>query len=911
MKKTLVIFFILVFISAGAFYYFKVYQQKKVDIWQMVPGSAILAYENNNLIEDWNRISDKLVWESLYKIPYFKTWEGSLIAADSLSGKNGLLDKLFRGKPFVISTHKTSSNTFDFLFLLDFRDNGGEAVFDKLMRSLQQDHSIVTKSRTYQGYKLHEVMDKTNQLTFTYLIYENIVAGSFTPFLVEDAVRNIADGFKDTFRSHISALQGVSKLENDEGNIYIDFEKLPDLFTTFLTKDQEEWVRHVTKFAGDTYLDIKVTDNELLLNGLSDADLAGDKNFIGTFRNQNPGRIRVTELLPNNTAMLYHVTFSDFSEWQSQLTKYWSVSNKAQFQRFMDFESKYGLKLDWIEREAANAILETPNKEQPDQLLFVGVSDKDRAFTELSDFAALLNQESGDSVYIEMYNEQPIVQAPIKQFPSLIMGGYFEGFENSYLTIYEDYLVIGNSMQVIKFFLQELENENNWGKSIRQNMFLENTLSEANISIMINTSLCWQLMMGKMNERWQGVFKTYENPLKSFDRLAVQVSNLDQRFYTSIAVGHQKMKTSIARNNRMEKDQSVYTISPLITKPFIVRNHNNNKFEVLVQDSLNILYQISDEGDVFWGDSIQAEIVSEIHQIDYYKNSKLQYLFATANKIHLLDRNGDYVENYPIKMKAGVTLQHLSVIDYDNSKKYRIMAVDDKGDIYLYDKTGKNLEGWTPRSLGGPLVDPGFHIRVKGGDCLIGLQRGGILDVMNRRGEMYPGFPIDLNAQVSSGVFADIGNDFKSTNLISVSDEGEIIIVNLEGEVVRREQLYKPSSESKFRMVPDALGRSFVITRQEYNKISLLNTKGELLMEKNIISSGDLGVQYYNFSSDNQITVVTDREQEFAYVYDKGGNQITFEPLESSHEVALIYSTRKKKYQLYKCFNNNFTVESF
>ena len=82
-------------------------------------------------------------------------------------------------------------------------------------------------------------------------------------------------------------------------------------------------------------------------------------------------------------------------------------------------------------------------------------------------------------------------------------------------------------------------------------------------------------------------------------------------------------------------------------------------------------------------------------------------------------------------------------------------------------------------------------------------------------------------------------------------------------------------------------------------------------MEKNIISSGDLLVQYYNFSSDNQIIIVIDRVQEFAYVFGKDNQQITFEPLESSQKIGLLYSSRQKEYRIYKCFNNNFTVETF
>ncbi len=877
----------------------------------MIPASAIIAFENNSLIDNWNKIVDKPVWKTMKKMPYFQAWEQGLVDADSLSGRDGSIDMLFRNRSFISSLHITASNEFDFLFCLDLNDIKGKAVFNKVIRSILKDYRIISKSRTYQGFELHELINKNSKSTFTYFIYEHAVVGSFTSFLVEDVVRNVSDGFTDTFKLRISALNGVSKLENDEGNIYIDFAKLPDFLASFLREDKATQIKNISRFSGDTFLDIKVTDNELLLNGVSTVDLQSNKSFIGTFRTQDPGRIKVTDLLPNNTALLYHIAFSDFKEWQHQLTRYWSATDNEQFQKFLDFEEKYKLNLDWIEGEAANAILETPNREEADQLIFIGINDKDLVFEELNRFAELIEQEQGDSLYMEIYNGLPIVQIPFSEFPAQIMGNYFLGFENSFITVYDDYLVLGNSMQVVKFFLNELEDENNWGKSIRQNMFLENTLSESSFSLMMNTSLVWQMIMNNFNEKWVDLLKTYEGQIKSFDLVALQVSNLDNRFYTSIAIGHQKRVAPAPKSGRLKKLQSVYALSPIISKPVIVKNHNNNKFEVLFQDSLYILYQISNEGQILWGDSIQDKIVSDIQQIDYYKNSKLQYLFATSNKIHLLDRNGDYVANYPIKLKDGVRLEHLSVIDYDNSRRYRIMAVGENGDIYLFDKEGKSLDGWAPRPLDSSLVVPGFHIRVKGGDCMVALQGNGILNVMNRRGKMYPGFPIDLRAQVTGDIFVDIGNDFNSTRLITVSDEGELIEVNLNGKVVNREQLYKPSKESKFWLVIDALGKTYVIARQEYNKISILNRKGEAVMEKNMIYSGDLFVQYYNFSTDNQIIAMTDKEQEFTYVFDKKSQPITFGPSEGSHPIGLLYSSKQKEYLLYKCFGNNFTIESF
>ncbi len=905
-----------IFISIGAIlfiglvvYVLKFYEQK-ADIWKLIPGNAVLAYENQNIIDNWNGMLGKPVWNTLQEMPYFSAWKESLEMADSLSGKDGSLDKLFRNKTIVTSVHIVSSKKFDFLFFLDLNDDGNKA-FQKIRQAILKNRLVKSGTRVYQDYTLQELKNKNDNGLFTYFIHKGVLIGSYTPFLVEDVIRNIESGYEDNFGERITSLGNISKLENDEGNIYLDFGRLPDLLSTFLLPGKSKELKDFAYFAGDTYLDLKITEHELLFNGSSIPDPSKKANFIATFENQNPGRIKITELLPNRTAVLYHFTFSDFKKWQDNLLKYWSVTDNAQFQAALSFSEEHELSYDWVGNEAAMALLETEEIGKDDQLIFVKVTDKYLAFEEMRKMAEKVSESNGDSLYVEIFNEQPIIQLPFVEFPTYIFGKMFSGFDNSFITLYDDYLIIGNKMQTVKYLVQEVEDENIWGKSVRQNIFLENTLGEANFSIMLNTELCWKSLLESLNEDWKSIFTHYERELKAYDRIAFQISNLDNRFYTSAAISHQPPNPVQPKANRLDKLQAAFAISDIVTKPYIVRNHNNNKFETMVQDANSLLYQISPEGEILWADSIRERITTDIYQIDYYKNSKLQYLFATANKIHLLDRNGDYVENYPIRLDEGVHIEHLNVIDYDNSKKYRFMAVDTEGNIYLYDKEKNLLDGWNPKKLGGRLSAPGYHVRVKGGDCMIAMQEKGVLNVMNRRGEMMSGFPIDVGSKVSSPVFCSINNDFESTRLITVTDNGEIIEVNLLGKVLKREQLVKPTKESSFRLVADALGKNFVIIRQEYNKISILDRNGEMIMGKELITSGNLIAQYYNFSSSNQIFIVTDLDQEFSYVYDSKGELITFEPLESSFPVGLLYISRDNEYFLYKCYHNSFSVSTF
>ena len=96
LKKLIIVFIVLAAAGGGVYYYLTNIHQKTVDPWQMVPSSAIMAYENRSLINNWNNVLEKDVWQTLRQMPFFEAWQENLANADSLSGKSGALDRLFR-----------------------------------------------------------------------------------------------------------------------------------------------------------------------------------------------------------------------------------------------------------------------------------------------------------------------------------------------------------------------------------------------------------------------------------------------------------------------------------------------------------------------------------------------------------------------------------------------------------------------------------------------------------------------------------------------------------------------------------------------------------------------------------------------------------------------------------------------
>ena len=257
------------------------------------------------------------------------------------------------------------------------------------------------------------------------------------------------------------------------------------------------------------------------------------------------------------------------------------------------------------------------------------------------------------------------------------------------------------------------------------------------------------------------------------------------------------------------------------------------------------------------------------------------------------------------------TIDRIAVIDYDKSKNYRIFISDNTGNLYLYDKAGNNLDGWDPRPVTGRLSSPPFHVKVRGKDCMIAVQENGIINVMNRRGEMYPGFPLDLKSKILSDVFIEVGEDFSKTRLITVTENGEIVNLNLNGLVIFRDQLIKPSREAQFRLVKEKQGKGYVIVIQELYKVTVLDKNGNRIFNDHYFSNDQFSVQYYNFGTGEEVYAITDAIQGFTYLYNSLGNLVNSEPLSSSFPVAIVYSSTLSKFRVYHGHQNKMMISSF
>ncbi len=66
--------------------------------------------------------------------------------------------------------------------------------------------------------------------------------------------------------------------------------------------------------------------------------------------------------------------------------------------------------------------------------------------------------------------------------------------------------------------------------------------------------------------------------------------------------------------------------------------------------------------------------------------------------------------------------------------------------------------------------------------------------------------------------------------------------------------------------------------------------------------------QYYNFGSNNEIFSLLDNNENKIYLYKSNYDLLTDYHLNSTLPISIIYSSRKRKFDIYKIFNNTLSL---
>jgi hypothetical protein len=187
---------------------------------------------------------------------------------------------------------------------------------------------------------------------------------------------------------------------------------------------------------------------------------------------------------------------------------------------------------------------------------------------------------------------------------------------------------------------------------------------------------------------------------------------------------------------------------------------------------------------------------------------------------------------------------------------------------------------------------------VRGKDFIFAVRKDGWAYLMNRRGEDVKGFPLNLDSRPEGDYFLETGNALSSTHFVIVSRDGFRVKFNLEGKIISKETLIKPTIDTQFGLVRELNGKGYLIRRQDAKHLSLLNESLEEIVRCDYIGTSPSRIQYYDFGSGRVYATISDLSQELFFVYNGSGNLLTRIPMEGKGlEIRLDESGKPKIYQ--------------
>lgn len=882
-KKFFIFVAVLSVIGAGYFTYEKWIKDADLSPWAFVPENSNFIYESSQLAATLNHLRDQAVYKNLMAVKKIRAIEEDISTLDSLLEIDDGFQEAFAGTPFLISTHIISNDELDALFIVKLSTIGQQSALNTIQTGLI-DQGWKKKRRKYLDYTITELY-KTDGTKFTYLMYKNYFLGSKTAFLVEDAIRTFEERDYENFASLNPELYGIAKLQKDQGNIYVNMSRLDELIRTVTDREMEG------TFAHSSFLDIAVEDNITDMTGFT---YAKNGDLLANFSNIAGAPFDLAEIVSNETAVLYHYSFSDALSWQNSMNQTLRPLDKSRRSSYIedaDFDVTYLYTL--LDQEVATG--RYGESQLPYLLLELNDSDETSRFLTESSARFLTTQD--DSLYLESYGDYQLLKIPFRELPATIIGKNAGSYAECFFTTYRNYGIFTASLPLLKQMLEDIRIENTWSKSLRKNRFLQRTNQEAVFSMYVDIPNAWPYIKHALKPSWEELLNQNEYVFKNFQNLAVQFNPVDNKFYANILL--EQSPTSNLGNLDFEIAEAIRFGAPIVTKPFIVRNHNDNLFESVVQDSSKQLFLIGADFEALWSQSLEGLIQDDVKQLDYYRNSKLQMAFITDKNLHLIDRTGAYLPGFPVRIPELATLKFFNVVDYDGSKNYRYAIADKDGKVALTDKDGKALEGWNPKDFKNDIACPVEHYRIGGTDVFIVVLTNGEIHLLSRRGRNFPGFPIKLNESVSSDYFIKEGSNFAATEVTVITESGLITTFNLKASIINRLQLIKTEAKTRFGLLKDVGEKNFLIAQATDEQLTILSQDGTRLFTKDYLNSQSPFVQYYRISSSRQYIIVGERKGEYIYIYDLNGRLITRRPIAGNNPVSMIYYEKLGELQVY------------
>lgn len=734
-----------------------------------------------------------------------------------LKARLSLLDFLPHNDPAYLSFSLSKDNTADFTFISRGKPNVSlDTVKNKMVETFTTKDQKITKYTIEDQVAFMAIKDSIHILSSSKELLENSLAS----------------------KNHLSTstdFQKAMKASSARPGIFINHQQLTPVLKKWFPKEDLDLINN---FSNWTVVDADITQAAIKLNGITTAGDTVPKS-VNLFKGVGTSENLLAGITPLDSKGFFSITFREFQKLNQNLRVY----NKDTLQKGISKEQEL------LETASEAGLIYFDNL----KIFAVRTLDQEAAKIAMSSQQEVL--EEFRDVQIYRYSDQGEFR---KLLQPLIAPKNLEAF------IYLDQFVLfSESSEALKEVITAFQNDQVMNKSEAYNYSFESLSTESSVLLVSNNSNFKNEISEAISEEYQKATK--ELNFKDFPLTALQF--IYQSNFAHVHAVLSKNKTQ-KTSNFTSQIATVNLGANLATRPFFFKNHRTNGMDIAVQDIENTLYLISPSGKIYWKKKLGSRILGEIQSVDILKNGRYQLAFATQNKLHVIDREGNVVKPFPLEFKDEIT-QPLAIFDYDNDRDYRFVVVQND-ELYMFNNKGRSVNGFSFSKASDRVTHTPKHIRIGRKDYILIQDASGKLSILSRTGKTR--VPLKEKIDFSENDWYEYKGRFVSTN-----KSGELLKISEKGNI-QKENLRLSENHQI-----DATIKSLVTLSE-----NILNIKGNKVnLDFGLYSAPEI------FYINNKIYVsVTDTQAHKVYLFDSSGKLLPGFPIYGNSRVDMANADR-------------------
>ncbi len=700
------------------------FSTKQNPAFKAVPQKSPLIVEIKNQEGFFNAIKgDNPIFAELRGIKEFDHLFSDINRFRNFTEIHSGIEELLKNKSIIISVNPTGKNQLTNLFLvqLNNQSESGSAA-EIVSRELGPGYTITR--RNYEGTTIFGA--KSADMAFFFTCTDDIFMISEDFILIEEAIRH--SNSQNLLNNHEFTEVYKTIEETALINIFINHQTIHQILARLVSPEIRKNIRQIASYSNWSGLDLTANATNLKLDGYSFTRDSSD-NFLNIFKNQEAQKLTIEKAIPSNASYFVAMNLKNTGSFLDHYETYIKANGNfyPREMSLIEFKKKTNTDAVKLIKDLGGnqfaGVFTNINKSNPKlNRFFVAelnnqADAKERLEKAVSDYCQESRISSGQ-IHTRYETDKKksfdIYQFPFGNMAESLFGRTFSGIEGEYFALIDKYIIWGDNLPGLKNYLQNLASAQTLANDSIYKIYTRGGQPNPNFYLYAKVPKVFRLKDLLLKPETSALITENEDIIRKFSTFSWQFSAANSMIKNQINLRYEP--------NIKEEPQAVWQLKlegQLAQKPKLVLNHKDlpNR-EVIVRDKMNNVSLINKEGLVLWTINIPGDIVSEIHQIDLYRNNKFQYIFNTKSQLYIIDRMGNKVGKFPVTLKS-MASNGVSIAEYGQNKEYRFFIAGEDNQVYVFDRDGKLIPKWNFGGAESLISQPIQHHDIDGKDYLV------------------------------------------------------------------------------------------------------------------------------------------------------------------------------------------------